>query len=72
MNRDASDQEKISPKPAECSPFSADLSLRNVANGIVAEECVDVRQYESVDQSIIEKIVDGSVFTISFSKRIKQ
>ena len=64
VNRDVSDQKKISLKLLECSSFSPDPSLRNVANGIVAEECVNVRQYESVDQSIIEKWLKGRIHNL--------
>ena len=67
MKRDATDLEKISLKLAECSPFSPDPSLRNIANGIVAQECVNVHQYESVGQSIIHH----PVFTVSFGRKDK-
>jgi hypothetical protein len=71
MKRDAADMEKIGLKLAECSLFSSDPSLRNVANGFVADERVNVHHYESVGQSIIKKMVGVPAFTISFSRKDK-
>ena len=46
--RDAVDLEEINSKPEAWSPFSTDPSLRNVVTGVVAEEAVNVHEYESV------------------------
>ena len=42
MRRVLADLEKISSKLVGCSPFSPDPSLRNIVNGVVAEEFVNV------------------------------
>ena len=46
--RDAVDLEEINSKRGAWSPFSPDPSLRNVVTGVVAEEAVNVHEYESV------------------------
>ena len=71
MKRDAADMEKIGLELAECSLFSSDPSLRNVANGIIADERVNVHHYEFVGQSIIKTMVGVPAFTISFNRKDK-
>ena len=68
MKRDHSDLEKISTKR---SPFSPDPSLRNVVNGVVAVQDVNVHEYDSVADKIIEKMIRQPVFTFSFSRKDK-
>src|SRR6218665_2144 len=44
INRDLVDLEKINSKLMGCSPFSPDPSLRNIINGVVAQEFVNVHE----------------------------
>ena len=55
IKRDTADLEKISEKLAGCSPYSSDLTLRNIIIGIVAQECVNVHEHESVAQNVFPK-----------------
>ena len=71
IERDASDLSKISTKLISCSPFSSDPSLRNIINGLVAKEDVDVHEYESVGRNIIERMIGQPVFTFSFKRKDK-
>ncbi|KAG7165603.1 hypothetical protein Hamer_G013102 [Homarus americanus] len=66
MKRDHSDLEKIKEKLSTCMPFSPDPSLRNIITGLVAKEDVNVHEYETVGNEIIEKMVGKPVFGISF------
>ncbi|KAH3788818.1 hypothetical protein DPMN_166980 [Dreissena polymorpha] len=43
IKRDASDLEKMHTKITTCSPYTADPTLRNIVNGIVAGSDVNVR-----------------------------
>jgi len=69
INRDASDMEKIRQKLAACSPFTSDHTLRNIINGIVAGPDVNVRDFESVGNKIIEDMIGKSVFTYKFKQK---
>ncbi len=55
MKRDHSDLEKIKEKLSICTPFSPDPSLRNIVTGVVAKEEVNVHEFETVGNEIIEK-----------------
>jgi len=68
MKMDHDDLEKISTK---CSPFSPDPSPRNVVNGDVAVQDMNVHEYDSVADEIIEKMIRQPVFTFSFSRKDK-
>lgn len=67
MKRDHS--EKIKEKLCICTPFSPDPSLRNIVNGVVANEEVNVHEFETVGNEIIEKIIGKSVFGITFKRK---
>lgn len=71
MQRDLSDLEKIKSKLVGCSPFSPDPSLRNIVNGVVAQEGVNVHEYESVGRKIMQKIIGQPSFMLSFSRKFK-
>ena len=66
MKRDRSDLEKIKEKLRICTPFSPDPSLRNIVTGVVAKEEVNVHEFETVVNEIIEKMIGKPVFEISF------
>ena len=66
IKRDTADLEKISEKLAGCSPYSSDPTLRNIINGIVAQECVNVHEYESVAQNVFQKMIGHDVFSLSY------
>ena len=53
-------------KLASCSPFSSDPTLRNIINGIVAGPEVNVHDFESVGNKIIEDMLGKSAFTYKF------
>jgi 5'-3' exonuclease len=71
MERNASDLAKISAKLTSCSPFSSDPSLRNIINGIVAKEDVNVNEYESIGKNIIKRMIEQPVFSFSFKRSDK-
>ena len=71
IKRDMSDLTKINTKLSSCSPFSSDPSLRNVVNGIVATQDVNVHEYETVGRKIIDNMIDQPVFTFSFKRKDK-
>ena len=53
--RDAVDLEEINSKLEAWPPFSPDPSLRNVVTGVVAEEAMNVHEYESVGCRITQR-----------------
>ena len=53
MRWDLVDLKKISSKLVGCSPFSPDPSLRNIVNGVVGGEFVNVYEYEEVGRIIM-------------------
>ena len=69
--RDAVDLEEINSKLEARSPFLPDPSLRNVVTGVVAEEAVNVHEYESVGCRLIHKMKRQPAFTFSFSRKDK-
>ena len=69
IKRDASDLEKIRIKLAAYSPFTSDPTLRNIANGIVAGPDVNVHDFESVGNKIIEDMIRKSAFTYKFKRK---
>lgn len=71
MQRDASDLEKFKAKLISCSPFSQDSTLRNVVNGVVAEEDVTVHDFRKLGEKIIETMIGQPVFSISFKRKDK-
>ena len=69
IKRDASDLDKIRMKLASCSPFTFDPTLRNIINGIVAGPAVNVHEFESVGNKIIEDMIGKSAFTYKFKRK---
>ena len=69
IKRDASDLEKIRIKLAACSPFTSDPALRTFVNGIVAGPDVNVHDFESVGNKIIEDIIRKSAFIYTFKRK---
>ena len=69
IKKDASDLEKIRKKLEACSPFTSDPTLRNIVNGIVAAPHVNVQDFESVGNKIIEDILGKSAFTYKFKRK---
>jgi len=56
---------------AGCSPFSPDPSLRNIVNGVVAKEFVNVHEYEEVGRMIMHNMVGKPTFTFPFRRKDK-
>ncbi|KAK4298605.1 hypothetical protein Pmani_008001 [Petrolisthes manimaculis] len=71
MKRDNADVEEISSKLVVWSPFSPDPSLRNIATGVVAEEGVNVHEYESIGHKIMHKMIGQLAFTFTFRRKDK-
>ncbi|KAG1696934.1 Alpha-N-acetylgalactosaminidase [Nymphon striatum] len=71
IERDVSDLLKISAKMTSCSPFSSNPALRNIVNGIVAIDDVNVHEYDSVGKDIIVKMIGQPVFSFSFKRKDK-
>ena len=71
MSRDLLDLQKISSKLIGCSPFSPEPSLRNIVNGVVAHELVNVHEYEEVARAIMHNMIGKPVFTFSFRRKDK-
>src|SRR6218665_18664 len=74
MNRDLVDLEMINSKLMGCSPFSPDPSLRNIVNGVVAQEFVNVHEYEEVGRVIMiimDNMMGKPAFTFTFRRKDK-
>jgi hypothetical protein len=71
IERDTLDISKLYAKLSACSPFTADPSLRNIINGFVGKEEVNVYDYESVGKSIMHKMLGEPVFSFAFKKIYK-
>ena len=69
IKRDASDLEKIRITLVACSPFTSDPTLRNFVNGIVAGPDVNVHDFESVGNKVIEDTIRKSAFTYKFKRK---
>lgn len=71
MKRDTSDLEKISTKLTSCSPFTDDPFLRNIVNGVVTNDKVNVHEFESVGRKIIENMTGQPAFTFTYKRKDK-
>ncbi len=71
ISRDSSDLSKIKSKLVASTPFSPDPSLRNIVNGVVATEDVNVHEAESIGRKFIDKMVGQPAFTFSFKRKDK-
>ena len=71
IERDASDLSKLSTKLTAFSPFSSDPTLRNIINGIVANEDVNVHEYEAIGNKIIKRMIGQPVFSFSIKRTEK-
>ena len=71
IERHAFDLSKISTKLNAFSPFSSDPTLRNIINGIVASEDINVHEYEAVGNKIIERMIGQPVFSFSIKRTEK-
>ena len=78
MNLSTSEQHKnltivqqVSTKVAECSPYEPDPTLSNIVNGIVAQDDVNVHEYDSVGHMSMQKMIGKPVLSISFSRKDK-
>ncbi|KAK3848948.1 hypothetical protein Pcinc_044279 [Petrolisthes cinctipes] len=69
MKRIHFDLEKIKEKLSTCMPFSPEPSLRNIITGLVAKENVNVHEFETVGNEIIDKMVGKPIFGISFKRK---
>ena len=71
IKRDATDLLKLKTKLANYPPFSDDATLRNVVNGVVADDDVNVHDFKSVAERIIDTMIGQPVFSISFKRKDK-
>ena len=51
---------KLKQKLLDCNPFDKDSSLRNVVTCVVANDDVNVHDYEAVGKAIVQKMVLNS------------
>ena len=56
VQKDSFDLKKLKTSLAVYAPFPQDQSLRNIVNGVVAEDDVNVHEFESVRRNIMNKI----------------
>ncbi|KAH3781576.1 hypothetical protein DPMN_159423 [Dreissena polymorpha] len=68
---DSSDLEKMQTQITTCSPYTADLTLRNMVYGIVAGSDMNVRSVEAVWKTIIRDIIGKSVFAYKFTRKCR-
>ncbi|KAH3689616.1 hypothetical protein DPMN_190866 [Dreissena polymorpha] len=68
---DSSDLKKMQTQIATCSPFTADPTLRNMVNEIVAGSDVNVHAIEGVGKTIIRDIIGKSVFAYKFTRKYR-
>ena len=71
IERDASDLSKISTKLNAFSPYSSDPTLRSITNGIVANENINVHEYEAVGNKTIKRMIGQPVFSFSINRMEK-
>ena len=69
--RDSNDLEKIDTKVKQCQPFSNYNSLRNIVNGLVAAENVNVYSYREIGDKIVGNMIGKSVFDHKFKRKDK-
>ena len=67
--RDIEDTFKILAALKEWNPFSQDLTLHSIVNGITADDKVNVRKAKDVGQAIIESMVGKNVYELSFVRK---
>jgi hypothetical protein len=71
IKRDQEDRVKLLQELLHCNPFSKDSELRNVVTGVVANDDVNVHEYEAVGKAIVQKMVGQPIFTYSFKRKDK-
>ncbi|XP_071950731.1 uncharacterized protein [Antedon mediterranea] len=69
IHRDTIDTDKLLAKLNGCSPFSMELTLRNIVNGMVANDDVNVLQYQMVAESVISQMKQQLVFSHKFKRK---
>ena len=67
--RDIEDTFKILAALKEWNPFSQDLTLHSIVNGITADNKVNVHKAKDVGQAIIESMVGKNVYELSFVRK---
>ena len=71
MKRDQDDISKIKEKLKSHSPFSDDSTLRNIITGVVAQDDVNVDEYQTVGMQIKDKMKGQPVFTYAIKRKDK-
>ena len=71
IKRDQGDIAKIKEKLESCSPFSDDPTLRNIITGVVAQDGVNVDEYQTAGRQIIDKMKGQPVFTYASKRKDK-
>ena len=64
--RDSEDTFKIFAALKKWNPFSQDLTLHSIVNGITAGDKVNVHKAKDVGQAIIDSMVGKNVYELSF------
>ncbi|KAH3888216.1 hypothetical protein DPMN_012247 [Dreissena polymorpha] len=68
---DSSDLEKMQTQITTFSPYTADPTLRNMVNEIVAGSDVNVHAIEGVGKTTIRDIIGKSVFAYKFTRKYR-
>ena len=69
IQRDQEDRVKLLQELLQCNPFSKGSELRNVVTGVVANDDVNVHEYEAVGKAMVQKMVGQPMFTYSFKRK---
>ena len=67
--RDIEDTFKILAALKEWNPFSQDLTLYSIVNGITADDKVNVHKARDVGQAIIDSMVGKNIYELSFEQK---
>jgi hypothetical protein len=71
IDRDKLDAEKVISSIKDKSPYSDDASLRNIVNGVIARDDVNVQNFESVGNKILKRMEGVDMFLVKFKRSEK-
>ena len=71
INRDRKDFKRILGRFSPISPFAVESDLKNIANGFIAENSVNVHDFYDHGKTMISKMVEGEIFKFSFKRKDK-
>ena len=71
INRDRKDFKSILDRFSPISPFAVESDLKNIANGFIAEDFVNVHDFYDYGKTMISKMVEGEIFKFCFKRKDK-